>query len=231
MQIYKIVNKINRKWYIGKDSTDRSYYYGSGKILRHALKKYGKDNFEKIILEQLPDNSTLKDLCDRETHWIKITNAVNDIMSYNLGGGGEGGDLSKYINYSKRGYSGDKFAAAQKWYQSLTIEEQKELHKKQAAKRSKVWYVSRIETPDIEIKVINLREWERRTIPDYSVSCTARIGGPNYGKSIKGWRCRSENDLNYPPYVNLRKIGHANIACKGKSWKLIDGKRVWSDKR
>jgi hypothetical protein len=32
------------------------------------------------------------------------------------------------------------------------------------------------------------------------------------------------------PYINKRKLGHANIACKGKTWKLINGNRVWSDK-
>jgi hypothetical protein len=33
-----------------------------------------------------------------------------------------------------------------------------------------------------------------------------------------------------PPYINKRKIGHENIACKGKTWKLVDGNRVWFEK-
>jgi len=32
------------------------------------------------------------------------------------------------------------------------------------------------------------------------------------------------------PIIDKRKIGHPNVACKGKTWKLIDGKRVWFDK-
>jgi hypothetical protein len=228
MQIYKVINKINQKWYIGKDAGDRSYYFGSGIILKHAIKKYGKDNFEKIILETCKSK---EELCEREIHWIAITNAVNDPMSYNLASGGEGGDLSAYIDYENREYKGDRFKAAREWYQSLTVEQQKDLHKKQAEKRCKVWYVSKIDTPEIEIRIVNLSEWERQTIPGYSVRCTADIDGANYGKSIKGWRCRFEDDSNYPPYVDLRKIGHANIACKGKNWKLVDGKRVWSDKQ
>lgn len=51
MVIYKTVNTINNKIYVGQDVHDNPAYYGSGKYLKNAIKKYGKTNFLKIILE------------------------------------------------------------------------------------------------------------------------------------------------------------------------------------
>ena len=54
--VYQITNKINNKIYIGK----RKYkggnplldsYMGSGKLIKEAIKKYGKNNFQKIIIQ------------------------------------------------------------------------------------------------------------------------------------------------------------------------------------
>jgi hypothetical protein len=49
--IYKITNLINQKIYIGKDSTNRKNYYGSGKAIKNAILKYGEDNFSKEIID------------------------------------------------------------------------------------------------------------------------------------------------------------------------------------
>ena len=52
--IYKVTNKLNSKYYIGKHQTldlDDGYM-GSGKLIRYAVKKYGKDN-KKIKKEEL----------------------------------------------------------------------------------------------------------------------------------------------------------------------------------
>ena len=51
MIVYKTSNLVNRKIYIGKDSKNNETYYGSGKILNFAIKKYGKKNFKNETLE------------------------------------------------------------------------------------------------------------------------------------------------------------------------------------
>lgn len=88
MVIYKTTNLINGKYYIGKDARNLNYYLGSGKLLKKALKKYGKNNFVKEILEVC---NSLEELEDREKYWIKKLNSIN--KGYNITEGGTGGDI------------------------------------------------------------------------------------------------------------------------------------------
>lgn len=84
MIIYKTTNLINNKIYIGKDKNNNPKYFGSGKILKLAIKKYGIKNFKKEILEYC---NTIEELDEREKYWINILNP-----EYNIGMGGNGGD-------------------------------------------------------------------------------------------------------------------------------------------
>lgn len=57
--LYKTTNMINGKIYVGVHATketDNRYYLGSGVALKHAIKKYGKENF-KIETLQTFDSS------------------------------------------------------------------------------------------------------------------------------------------------------------------------------
>ncbi len=88
--IYCIKNLINEKIYIGKHCgypQDSKSYFGSGKIITAAIKKYGKSNFTKTIL-QVIDNG---DLNERQIFWIKEYNSNNNHIGYNLTIGGDGG--------------------------------------------------------------------------------------------------------------------------------------------
>ena len=87
MIIYKTTNLINGKFYIGKDSKNNSEYLGSGLNLQKAIKKYGKENFAKTILEHC---ETDEQLCEREKHWIKEIKAQE--FGYNIADGGHGGN-------------------------------------------------------------------------------------------------------------------------------------------
>ena len=93
MVIYETINLINGKRYIGKDVYNDSEYLGSGRILTKAIKKYGIENFKKIILEFC---NSIEELNEREKHWIAITNAQKSQKYYNVGAGGEGGDNITY---------------------------------------------------------------------------------------------------------------------------------------
>lgn len=88
--IYMTTNHVNGKKYIGQ----RKYYgkwrtyLGSGKALKDAIKKYGKENFSKEILE---DCFSKEELNEREIYWIKHYDAVKNKDFYNMRDGGEGG--------------------------------------------------------------------------------------------------------------------------------------------
>jgi group I intron endonuclease len=87
MIIYKTTNLLNGKIYIGKDRYNNENYLGSGKILKQAIQKYGRDNFNKEILEECQDE---KLWLKREVYWIEYFNSTK--VGYNIALGGNGGD-------------------------------------------------------------------------------------------------------------------------------------------
>ncbi len=89
MYIYKITNSINGNSYVGlKTSTveESESYYGSGKLIQDAIKKYGKHNFTKEILER--DIVSFELLCERERYYIQLYNTKEN--GYNMTDGGLG---------------------------------------------------------------------------------------------------------------------------------------------
>lgn len=99
MKIYKITNLLNNKIYIGKDTTSTPNYFGSGKLIKHSIKKYGIENFKKEILEECPNDKLLS---LRERYWINYFKSNDLNIGYNISDGGNGGDtLSNNPNLEK----------------------------------------------------------------------------------------------------------------------------------
>lgn len=96
--IYKVTNILNGKVYVGKHQTNNPNdgYYGSGKFIKTAIKKYGKENFIKEVLfvfeTEAEMNSKEKELITEEFVSRKDT--------YNAGIGGEGGPHFKGKSHS-----------------------------------------------------------------------------------------------------------------------------------
>lgn len=89
--VYKITNDINGKIYIGVHSTDdiNDGYLGKGTLIQKAVKKYGKSNFKKEILEFFKDRTSAFDK-ERE---LVTREFVSLTTNYNLKTGGEGGAM------------------------------------------------------------------------------------------------------------------------------------------
>lgn len=86
--LYKITNTVNDKIYIGVHSTDNlnDGYFGSGKVLCHAVKKHGKNIFKKEIVEFF---DTAEDMFNAERNVVNVE-FVNRSDTYNIKEGGLG---------------------------------------------------------------------------------------------------------------------------------------------
>ncbi len=87
MIIYKTINLINGKIYIGQDTKNDPNYLGSGKIIKEAIKKYGKKNFTKEIIEICNNQDELN---SSEIYWIDKLESRNNEIGYNILSGGLG---------------------------------------------------------------------------------------------------------------------------------------------
>lgn len=100
--IYETTNLINGKKYIGKKISNKflgNLYLGSGVALREAISKYGKNNFEVKLLEEVDgDKETLS---EKEKYWIKYYDAQNSREYYNMTKGGDGSDGFRGKHFSE----------------------------------------------------------------------------------------------------------------------------------
>jgi len=86
--IYKTINHINGKIYVGQRKTKNlnDGYLGSGTHITRSIKHYGKENFYREILEFCKDKDQLN---EKEIYWIAKLDSYNFKVGYNLTKGGE----------------------------------------------------------------------------------------------------------------------------------------------
>lgn len=89
--VYVIVNKINLKLYFGSHSWDGEgldkNYYGSGKIIKRAVEKYGKDNF---IVYPIKFYDTVEECRKAEEELLTKYDISNNPYCYNIKNGAVG---------------------------------------------------------------------------------------------------------------------------------------------
>lgn len=88
--IYKILCKVNNKFYIGSASwyskRKDKHLWGlrrnthANKYLQNAFNKYGEENFEFSIVEQC----NKENLIEREQFWLDITNCYDRRIGFNI---------------------------------------------------------------------------------------------------------------------------------------------------
>ena len=87
--VYKTVCLANQKFYIGVHKTDdpNDDYLGSGKLIRAAVKKYGRESFRKEVLLVTDDGNAAY----RREAELVTRELVESDQCYNMKLGGEGG--------------------------------------------------------------------------------------------------------------------------------------------
>lgn len=100
MIIYQVENAINGKSYVGKtiktaERRFKEHTCGKRSLISRAIKKYGIKNFKVLTIDKA---EFLEELNEKEKYWIKEKGSKFP-NGYNLALGGEGGDLSEFIDY------------------------------------------------------------------------------------------------------------------------------------
>lgn len=86
--IYKTTNLVDNLIYIGQKKSNHflgNGYLGSGKLIKKAIKKYGRNNFKVELLEEI---FTPEDMDAREIYWISYYNSTDHTIGYNISEGG-----------------------------------------------------------------------------------------------------------------------------------------------
>ena len=94
--IYKTINLINNKIYIGQTTKNDPYYLGGGLYLVRAIRKYGKSNFKIEIIQKC---NSLIELNKVKKYWIKTLKSQDKNIGYNIANGGN--SIGKHSKITK----------------------------------------------------------------------------------------------------------------------------------
>jgi hypothetical protein len=167
MEIYKIMNLINGKIYVGKDTTSDKNYFGSGILIKRTIQRYGLENFVKEIIDETNDYN---ELSIREIYWISFYNSTDRNIGYNISNGGDGGDtLTNHPDIKNIKYKiSNNNPKKGKTYEEAFGEEKAKIYKKnlstsnkQLTKGKKIEEVYGIEKSNI----IKMKMSEKSSVP------------------------------------------------------------------
>ena len=201
MFIYKTVNLVNNKEYIGQHTTNNinDNYLGSGSILSKSIQKYGKENFKREIIEKC---KSIEELNKKEIFYIKKYNTLIP-NGYNIRNGGNYSPMSESskikMSISKKGQnSGEKNPNF-----NGKITRQFEIREK--IKQS---VIDRYKNdPDYKIKISNTSKNRKHSKESIDI-IKIKNSGENNGRFIKF----SDNIINdivsdYIKNISMNKIG------------------------
>lgn len=211
MKIWKIYCHIfpNGKRYIGKTCQrlcerfkNGKGYYGSP-LMDRAIKKYGWENIEHIVLEE---NLTIQESIEREQFYIKKFNTCDYENGYNLTNGGEGVLLYDYDDILSL------------WNEGLQV---KEIAERMGCCRNTVTHVLRENGITAEITDIRKVEHQRkdaRKVKQYDLNGKYLATYDSCGQACK------IND-----WINKGRGGEIRRACNGERPTARGYRWSWDD--
>lgn len=194
--VYKITNILNNKIYIGihKTKNINDGYFGSGALLKRAIKKYGKINFQ---LEILYFCNNEQQMLDKERELIREYNSTDKTIGYNI--------MPGQGNYS------------------LTEEGRKKISETNKGKKLSQPHIDKLKTPRTEQVKQNMKEAQKlRRSKQLSVNwyhnpLTNQSRQLSINESIPpGW-VKGRGKINFPKNINTSEQGKINKAAANKS--------------
>ena len=200
--VYEIKNNINGKSYIGQYSGllfDK--YFGSGKLIKLAIKKYGLENFSKTILEECSNKDELN---EKEIFWINKLKTIEN--GYNLTEGGTGGDLSEFIKYDENWVENQRLST-KKYWDNISDDERKIRSENVSGEKNGMhgkdgfWKGKKMHKEIVKKQLDNRRSYNKEQNPNWKggltyvyCECGKRIG---YGHTHCN-KCRPRTENNNP---------------------------------
>jgi group I intron endonuclease len=198
--VYEIKNNINGKTYVGQYSgLSFEKYFGSGKLIKLAIKKYGLENFSKTILEECSNKDELN---EKEIFWIDKLKTIEN--GYNLTEGGTGGDLSEFIKYDENWVENQRLST-KKYWDNISDDERKKRSESVSGEKNGMygkegfWKGKKIPKEIVKKSLDNRRSYNKEQNPNWKggltyvyCECGKRIG---YGHThCNKCRPRSNDD-------------------------------------
>lgn len=142
--IYVTVNNITGKRYLGLHHTWKKDYIGSGNYMKAAIKKYGKENFTRYIIDTA---NCYEALCNLEAYYITEAFGINLAKSrdwYNITSGLQrGGDTWAGMSEEDRRKRAEKLSKAFKGRK----------HSKERVERNRAAQLKRMSDPLVRKQV------------------------------------------------------------------------------
>lgn len=144
--IYKIINLVDNKIYIGKTihSIENRFKAhlanakkGCDSHLYNAMRMYGNNKF---IVEELDNTDDLDHLNELEKYWISYYNSTNQDIGYNMTNGGDGGNTFEYLSEEKKENRLNKISQTNKNKDEITKREEHERRSKASREAQKLLY-------------------------------------------------------------------------------------------
>ena len=216
--IYKTTNLINNKFYIGKSARGiDDAYLGSGMLLKKAIKKYGKSNFKKELLEEVTDEKLLD---EREKYWIKFLDSTNKKIGYNITEGGTGGNTLKNhpnekILFKKRFDALKEYQKTPEYKESRRLVAKKRWECEDHRKHMSDVMTGRYHTWGKKISESLKRKYAREGFPPVSEIRRKNTSAAHLGINDKELSTEEENKIVEMYKENGSKIISKNLAKEG----------------
>ena len=197
--IYRIINKTNGKTYIGQHKYKKlnDSYMGSGILLHLAYKKYGIENFKKEILYS---RIQYKETADDIERFAIAKERANGKAEYNIADGGYGG-CGRLSEEHKRKIS--------------------------EANRGRIpWNKGKHWQNETKMKISKKRKGQPANNKGKPMLEETKR---KISEALKGAHLTEEHKKKLSEAARGRMAWNKGKSgpCKGKHWKLVDGKRVY----